>query len=65
VNSALYHEALTDQAADDTRRAELEGSGYRVETFTDSEIWFNPAGTVSRLRTIARTTRNRHRVLVP
>ncbi len=62
VNSALYHDALVDQDADAARRAELEASGYRVETFTDSQIWFDPAGTVSRLRTIARTTRNRHRI---
>jgi len=65
VNSALYHDALVDQTADAARRRALEEAGFRVETFTDGQIWFDPSGTVARLRTLGRTTRNRHRIPVP
>ncbi|HEY8057701.1 MAG TPA: DUF559 domain-containing protein, partial [Acidimicrobiales bacterium] len=54
VQSALYHEALCDQAAEACRREALEAAGYRVEEFTDTEVWFDPAGTVRRLRALAR-----------
>jgi very-short-patch-repair endonuclease len=54
VQSGLYHEALCDQAADACRREVLEAAGYRVEEFTDTEVWFDPAGTVRRLRALAR-----------
>ncbi|HYF47307.1 MAG TPA: type IV toxin-antitoxin system AbiEi family antitoxin domain-containing protein [Acidimicrobiales bacterium] len=52
VDSALYHEALIDQAADEARTKALEAAGYRVERFTDSEIWFRPQATLTRLRRI-------------
>ena len=65
VDSALYHDALVDRHADDLRRLALEEAGFEVETFTDTEIWFDPAGTVARLRAIARQTRNRHRIPLP
>jgi very-short-patch-repair endonuclease len=53
VDSALYHEALIDEVADEARRAALTAAGFRVESFTDTEVWFNPKGTVARLRNIA------------
>jgi very-short-patch-repair endonuclease len=56
VDSALYHDALIDQRADEARRAALTAAGYRVESFSDSEVWFDPRGTVARLRTIASGT---------
>ena len=52
VDSAFIHGALIDQLADAERRAELAAAGYRVESFTDSEIWFAPAKVVARLREI-------------
>lgn len=52
VNSALFHAALIDQRADAERRLGLEAEGLRVETFTDTEVWFDPAGTVRRLQAI-------------
>lgn len=52
VNSALFHAALIDQRADAERRSGLEAACLRVETFTDTEVWFDPAGTISRLRAI-------------
>ena len=56
VDSAYYHGALVDQAADRARTEALEAAGYRVERFTDAEIWFDPAGAIQRLRRIhART----------
>jgi len=58
VNSALYHAALIDQRADEERRDGIEALGLALETFTDSEVWFDPLGTVGRLRAI-RTGRPR------
>jgi len=52
VNSAYYHAALIDQRADAERRLGIEAAGLRVKTFTDSEVWFDPAGTVRRLSAI-------------
>jgi very-short-patch-repair endonuclease len=57
VDSALYHEALIDQEADRARSAELEATGWRVERFTDSEVYFRPQQTVDRLRAIVKTSR--------
>lgn len=53
VQSALHHDALVDRAADAARRAELTAEGWRVEEFWDREVWFDPAGTVRRLRSHA------------
>ena len=50
VQSAKYHDALTDRAADAARRDSLTAEGWRVQEFWDSDIWFDPAGTVRRLR---------------
>ena len=50
----LLTDALTDKAADAERRAALQQAGYRVEEFTDTEVWFDPRGTVRRLRALAR-----------
>lgn len=52
VDSALYHEALIDEGADEARRAGLTAAGYQVESFTDAEVWFDPSGTVRRLRSL-------------
>lgn len=52
VNSALYHDALIDRRADADRRAAIEAAGYRVSTFTDTEVWFDPRGTIARLRAL-------------
>ncbi len=52
VNSALYHDALIDQRADAARRESLEAEGLQVETITDTKVWFDPAGTVQRLRSL-------------
>ncbi len=52
VDSAFCHGALIDRRLDAARRRALEADGYRVEAFTDSEIWFDPAGTVRRLRAL-------------
>lgn len=52
VDSAYCHGALIDEAADSARTDALTSAGYRVERFTDAEIWFDPQGTVDRLRTI-------------
>ena len=52
VDSAFCHGALIDRRLDAARRRALEADGYRVEAFTDSEIWFDPARTVRRLRAL-------------
>jgi very-short-patch-repair endonuclease len=52
VQSAKYHEALIDRVADAARRAQLDAEGWRVEELWDRDIWFDPAGTVQRLRRI-------------
>jgi len=54
VQSAKHHDALVDRVADAARRAELEAEGWRIEEFWDHQIWHDPAGTVRRLRTLAR-----------
>lgn len=53
VQSARYHDALVDRAADAARRRSIEAAGYRLEEFTDWQIWFDPATTVRRLRRLA------------
>ena len=50
IQSAMYHDALTDRAADGNRRASLIAEGWQIEEFWDRDIWFDPAGTVRRLR---------------
>jgi very-short-patch-repair endonuclease len=52
VDSAFCHGALIDEAEDERRTTELRSAGYRVERFTDSEVWFDPGTTVARLKTI-------------
>ncbi len=52
VDSAFCHGALIDEASDAARTDALTAAGYRVERFTDTEIWFDPQSTVARLRTI-------------
>jgi len=52
VDSAYYHGALIDARADAERRAALEAAGLTVERFTDTEILFDPKGTVARLRAL-------------
>lgn len=52
VDSAFIHGALIDEAEDVARTEALTVAGYRVERFTDTEILFDPRGTVARLRTI-------------
>jgi len=52
VDSAFCHGALIDEESDAARTDALTAAGYRVERFTDAEIWFDPRGTVARLRTI-------------
>ena len=52
VDSAFCHGALVDEADDLVRTEALTAAGYRVERFTDNEVWFDPKGTVTRLRTI-------------
>jgi very-short-patch-repair endonuclease len=52
VDSAFCHGALVDEADDLVRTEALTAAGYRVERFTDNEVWFDPKGTVIRLRTI-------------
>jgi very-short-patch-repair endonuclease len=56
VQSGRYHDALVDRVADAARRKALEQAGYRVEEFTDWQIWFDPANTVRRLRQLASGT---------
>jgi very-short-patch-repair endonuclease len=55
VDSAFCHGALIDEEADADRTDALTAAGYRVERFTDTEIWFDPRGTVARLRTLRNT----------
>lgn len=52
VDSALYHDALIDRAADAARRAALEAAGYTLHSFTDHEIFHDREGTLRRLRAI-------------
>ena len=52
VDSAFCHGALIDEAADLQRTDALIADGWRVERFTDTEILFDPKGTVARLRSI-------------
>ena len=52
VDSAFCHGALIDRRLDAARRRALEAEGYVVVSFTDTEIWFDPAGTVRRLRAL-------------
>jgi very-short-patch-repair endonuclease len=49
VDSALYHEALIDKRADAVRQAALEAAGYRVERFTDREVFYEREATIQRL----------------
>ena len=65
VNSDLYHDALVDRAADAERRSALEAAGFQVEEFWESEIWFDPAGTVVRLRRLARDRRPQTALALP
>jgi very-short-patch-repair endonuclease len=52
VDSAYCHGALIDQAADRERTEALIADGWRVERFTDAEIYFHPNATVARLRAL-------------
>jgi len=52
VDSALYHDALIDKAADAVRRAALEADGYAIHSFDDHEIFYDTAAAMARLRTI-------------
>ena len=52
VDSALYHDAIVDRRADTVRRDALTAAGYRVESFTDHEIFHDREGTLRRLRAI-------------
>ena len=52
VDSALYHDAIIDQEADEARRGALVAAGYRVHSFSDTEIFHDRQGTVRRLRAI-------------
>lgn len=52
VDSAFCHAALIDEAADLERTDALTADGWRVERFTDTEIWFDPKGAIARLRTL-------------
>ena len=54
LQSALHHGALIDQRGDAIRRAGIEAANYDYHEFTDNEVWFDPKGTVARLRVIAR-----------
>jgi very-short-patch-repair endonuclease len=56
VDSALYHGALIDQEADRARSAELQATGWQVERFTDSDVYFRPQHTVDRLRAIVKAS---------
>ncbi|MET0666142.1 MAG: DUF559 domain-containing protein, partial [Acidimicrobiales bacterium] len=58
VDSAFCHGALVDEADDLVRTEALTAAGYRVERFTDNEVWFDPKGTVTRLRTIRSASRS-------
>jgi very-short-patch-repair endonuclease len=52
VDSAFCHGALIDTRDDERRTEDLTAAGYRVERFTDTAIFFDPQGTVARLRAI-------------
>jgi very-short-patch-repair endonuclease len=52
VDSAIYHDAIIDQKTDEARRAALVAAGYRVHSFTDTEIFHDRQGTLRRLRVI-------------
>jgi very-short-patch-repair endonuclease len=52
VDSALYHDAIVDREADAVRRTALVAAGFRVHSFTDTEIFHDRQGTLSRLRAI-------------
>jgi very-short-patch-repair endonuclease len=58
VDSALYHEALIDQAADAARRAALTAAGYEVHSFSDHDIFYETHSTMERLRLIRRSLRS-------
>jgi very-short-patch-repair endonuclease len=49
VQSERYHAALTDQAADDDRRRNLEGQGYVVIEVWDNELFRAPRLVVERV----------------
>lgn len=49
IQSERYHTALTDRAADETRRARLEGAGFTVVEVWDSELFTNPGVVVDRV----------------
>jgi very-short-patch-repair endonuclease len=52
VDSAMYHDALIDRQADEERRTALEAAGYRVHSFSDTEIFHDRQGSLRRLRAI-------------
>ena len=52
VDSALYHDAIVDREADAVRRTALVAAGFRVHSFTDTEVFHDRQGTVRRLRAI-------------
>jgi very-short-patch-repair endonuclease len=49
VQSELYHWALSDRQADETRRDKLEQDGFKVHEIWDTEIWTTPATVVQRM----------------
>lgn len=55
VDSALYHDALIDKAADAERRAALEDVGYEIHAFSDHEIFYDSRTALLRLRAIRAT----------
>ena len=55
VDSAEHHDAMIDEVADAARQEALEAAGYRVERFTDHEIFYEREATLDRLWAIRRS----------
>ena len=49
IQSAKYHTALVDQAADTVRKGKLEAAGYLVLEVWDLDVWHHPRDVVERI----------------
>ncbi len=50
IDSERYHSALSDQASDAAREAELRDAGFTVLRFTDFQVFHRPSEVIERIR---------------
>ncbi len=59
IDSDLFHTAPLDVASDAERDERLTAAGFRVERFTEAQIWRDPSGVVERWRRARQQTQRR------